>query len=1181
MSDKKKPCVVVLIGNDDEEVEEEEKDDDEEEDEDGEKDDEEEDGMERKVELARACAQRLYDVLNHTKMFSGHPLCSDPILLLDKSKEEIMEGIREAVQLVKETGASWLAIYYAGHSSWHPNYNEIVIEPKAGGGGMKLEMQVKLTVQKAELEYIKTIIFVDSCLTRDKAEDEATDEAEDEATDAAEDEATDEAEDEAKDEAEDAKKLRGNTFLLVRSCEYRDSVRDGYLFARAIERCARKELVLQNLRQHVEELAWQLSFGRLCPWRCLEELEELDDMVLAEEQRELFISTHFLHFALDLWTEKKLERDTQTEDSLEPGDSVIDKIVEILREIAKEFETKQAAFEDPWCELEAIAHCDSLEGFLEYLKKDLKTPRTCVLIPENVSIPDNIRGAIVEVLQEKIRDPRFKMDDFYNLRYLVQDIRKWYEKWEGKKPIPPETGTWTCTYSLVMKGLDVKDLPESDRKRVAEEINQLCKDFGIRGRVYLVPGSLWIIFCTNERLSRDCRSNFAASLKSWIHQQKQSGANGWTLAQDPCWKPLYAVPDRILDLVRQVETLCGSCLPTKCMWLRASDLRNLVAMQLKLEEWRVVVFEGLVERRGDSWLQGTGTLGCCFMPHFEDERLEHRMQEVANLACKRKQSMRPEVQALVFLLQRAQLKLTDEEWTQVVDSARVCYERLKTVLRKVMPDKDLIIMNDIVDDSDWKLVDFAMSDMPPCVVVLIGNNDEEVEEEEEKDDDEEEEDENEEDDEEEVKLACACAQRLCDVLNHSRMFSGHPVCGDPILLLDKSKEEIMEGIREAVQRVKEKGASWLAIYYAGPSFWTFGSFGDKIVIEPKANGGGMSLEKQVKQTVHKAELKRVIKTTIFVDGCLKFNKEQGRDEAEDESEDEDRLGDSKKLPRNEDFKLVCSCEIGGSARDGCLFARAIERCARESLDQEGLVKHVQELAKQLSCGRLCPWSKCPEVPDYMVLSTTQQDMGLFEQTHFLRFALDLWAENELDKVLALDPQRKDKPGPEGLDIDEVVKILKSIVKELEAKKAAFEDPWCELEAIAHCDSLEGFLEYLKKDLKTPRTRVLIPENVSIPDNIRGAIVEVLQEKIRDPRFKMDDFYNLRYLVQDIRKWYEKWEGKKPIPPETGTWTCTYSLVMKGLDVKDLPESDRKRVAEEINQLCEDLDIPGRVYLVPG
>ena len=170
--------------------------------------------------------------------------------------------------------------------------------------------------------------------------------------------------------------------------------------------------------------------------------------------------------------------------------------------------------------------------------------------------------------------------------------------------------------------------------------------------------------------------------------------------------PLHAVPDRILDLVRQVESLCGSCLPTnptECMWLRASDLRNLVARERKLEEWRVVVFEGLMERRGDSWLQGTGNLGCCFLSHFEDERLDHRMQEVANLACKRKQSMRREVQALVFLLQRAQLELTDEEWTQVVDSARVCYEHLKTVLRKVMLDKDTDLiceMNDIVDDSD-------------------------------------------------------------------------------------------------------------------------------------------------------------------------------------------------------------------------------------------------------------------------------------------------------------------------------------------------------------------------------------------------------------------------------------------------------------------------------------------------
>ena len=212
----------------------------------------------------------------------------------------------------------------------------------------------------------------------------------------------------------------------------------------------------------------------------------------------------------------------------------------------------------------------------------------------------------------------------------------------------------------------------------------------------------------NVGLSRGCKEEFAASLKSWIEKQKQSRANGWTLARDPRWKPLHAVPDRILDLVRQVETLCGSCLPTnptECMWLRASDLRNLVAETMrerKLEEWRVVVLEGLMERRGDSWLQGTGTLECYLLEHFEDERLDHRMQEIANLACKRKRSMRPEVQALVFLLQRAQQELTDEEWTQVVDSARVCYQHLKTVLRKVMLDKntDLIVMNDIVDDSD-------------------------------------------------------------------------------------------------------------------------------------------------------------------------------------------------------------------------------------------------------------------------------------------------------------------------------------------------------------------------------------------------------------------------------------------------------------------------------------------------
>ena len=236
MSDKR-PCVVVLIGNDDD----------------------------QEVTLACACARRLYDVLKQE--VCGRPVCGDPILLLNKSKEEIMEGIQEAVRLVKDHDASWLAIYYAGHSFWDDLTKEIIIEPKADGGGMRLEKQVKQTVHNAKLEKIKTTIFVDSCLnkSRDKAEDEAKD-----------------------DQLGDSKKLRGNTFLLATSCEIDESVRDGCLFARAIERCARKNLKQRGLKEHVEELACQLSFGRLCPWSCLEELEEVDDMVLTEEQREPF-----------------------------------------------------------------------------------------------------------------------------------------------------------------------------------------------------------------------------------------------------------------------------------------------------------------------------------------------------------------------------------------------------------------------------------------------------------------------------------------------------------------------------------------------------------------------------------------------------------------------------------------------------------------------------------------------------------------------------------------------------------------------------------------------------------------------------------------------------------------------------------------------------------------------------
>ena len=726
MSDKPR-CVVVLIGYDDvneQEDDDEDMEEDGDKEEDGDEDDNEEEG---KVKLARACAQRLYDVLSHTSMFSGHKVCGDPILVLNKSKEEIMEGIQKAVQLVKDYDACWLIIFYAGHSFWDIDTQEIVIKPKACGRGIKLQKQVKLTVQKAELKrIIKTTIFVDSCLELwlEEAEDESEDDYQ---------------------LGDSTNFLRNEDFQLLPSCRYGFKVRDGCLFARAIERCARESFDNQDvLIQYVQEFAWQLSCGRLCPWSKCPEKTKFLVLSQTERRKGLLEKFHFLPFALDLWTEDELDLDPQRKDKPGPEGSDIDEVVKILKSIVKEFETKQAAFEDPWCELEAIAHSgSSLKGFLKYLQR-LEIPvrhRDDSSRPTLGLIPENVRGAIVEVLQEKVRpeddlengDTDFQWEGLGNMRYLVQDIGEWYQKWQPRDS--SETGTCKFlldeekkAYSIVVKDLDINNLQEPEMETVAGQINHLCEYFDIPGRVYLVPGSLWIIFCLNGELSRDLRRKFAASLKSWIDQQKQSGANGWTLARDPCWKPLHAVPDRILELVRQVETLCATCLPTRPMWLRASDLRKLVARQLnaetmrerKLEEWRVAVFEGLMERRGDSWLQGTDTLGCCFLPHFEDERLDHRMHEVANLACKRKQSMRPEVQALVFLLQPAQLELTDEEWTQVVDSARVCYQHLKTVLRKVMLDKDTDLICGMShledcenpskwhrqdDESDWQVID--------------------------------------------------------------------------------------------------------------------------------------------------------------------------------------------------------------------------------------------------------------------------------------------------------------------------------------------------------------------------------------------------------------------------------------------------------------------------------------------
>ena len=95
-----------------------------------------------------------------------------------------------------------------------------------------------------------------------------------------------------------------------------------------------------------------------------------------------------------------------------------------------------------------------------------------------------------------------------------------------------------------------------------------------------------------------------------------------------------------------------------------------------------------MQRRGGEWLQGTGNLRCCCVENLQDKAMDHQMAIVARLASDRNRDMLPEFQALVFLLRKAQVELTDEEWTQVVDSSQKCFEHLKRSVKVVMQRKE-------------------------------------------------------------------------------------------------------------------------------------------------------------------------------------------------------------------------------------------------------------------------------------------------------------------------------------------------------------------------------------------------------------------------------------------------------------------------------------------------------------
>ena len=514
----------------------------------------------------------------------------------DKTVEEIVEHLFQAATYMKDHHIKRLFLYYAGHAlAGEDDPWWTVIEPITGGGRRFLIAEVMRAVQETGLTRVRAVLFLDCCAFQ-------TDEA-------------------LEDPGMRPDAASGNEFLAVPASKYDQGVRDGCLFQRALEHCLRHSF--QDLRffiKCVQELAKQLSFGRLCNFGH-DEPEELHHVVrqwpLSDSQREqgIFENTSFLRFALDIWTDNLLDPDDwqMVEDVLPVN---VDTAINLIRNIADLYEAKPQCWNNLWWELDIIQTCRTLKDVRKKLSEgfeDHRRPGELTFRVDVQRIPAEVRRAVVHSLQKKFMRMGGEVDDaiLWDVRRLLNFLGQLIETCESTcEKLEADPGQQHM-YALYVRGLDTSTLREEDMQSLRDEINDLCASLSINVRVYLARGSLWALLCADSPLSEIQRRRFSELLFTRIKADLQARfGNRCALPQLPQWRPVHAVPPKVFAVVEEFERLvpAGEAFPSHCFWLRASDLRNIVAQRWRLDvdahTWRILIFQEGQERKGHDWRLG-------------------------------------------------------------------------------------------------------------------------------------------------------------------------------------------------------------------------------------------------------------------------------------------------------------------------------------------------------------------------------------------------------------------------------------------------------------------------------------------------------------------------------------------------------------------------------------------------
>eukprot|EP00438_Fugacium_kawagutii_P036731 Skav212626 [mRNA] locus=scaffold173:206450:213442:+ [translate_table: standard] len=576
-----------------------------------------------KIPRAKVDAQLIKDMLQHVGVCA-----EEPKLLFVKTEQEVIDGLKAATDCMKECAVLRLLVCYFGHGYCRSFNGSTWMELQEN---VTLECTVRRELRKAKLEKAKQVVIADCCQPlRVWAPGDS-----------------------------DQEWQHGLSGLY--SAEKNKMTGDTGHFAHALAYCLScQPSSLSELFSDVQDLVRQLTFFRqqcefvyrssqtkirLFPGKpYAEPLAAVSEIDLQEFPKLFHSPLFFLARWLCELSGNELRR-LNVKPSMFRKET--DEIIRLMKDIFDQLKEKACLFTgNQWFQqLNLVYDCSDLNEVLKWLQKRPVPPESQdALSQEQLCRPCYITPDIQQFLLESLReavkdefDDRFaqnddegtndesEADDKFEDSNGRPTVKAAAELWEhlseyfyvsNHKLFDTDKGTqMTFTYAIYAEGVHGIEQAKERLQEIRSEIDELSEVFGIdtaNFKLFLCPGSLWIIIRSDTILQQ--LKEFMDGLAKWYEERCDADAH-WERTKSPRQVKLSTVPQRLLDLVLQVENYVdvGSC-----MWLHAEDVQKHSLKRLnvevgrehggRLQEWQVAVFEGDIEAKGTSWLQGHGGL---------------------------------------------------------------------------------------------------------------------------------------------------------------------------------------------------------------------------------------------------------------------------------------------------------------------------------------------------------------------------------------------------------------------------------------------------------------------------------------------------------------------------------------------------------------------------------------------